>query len=90
VVVDRADGSNQGGQFPMIGGRVVTQDENPPVVDLHLEVSMRGMKPAVEYSYDFETALAKPEGERFLLTSVAGVAFDADGHDLADVLAYTT
>ena len=87
MVVGRAGGPDQGSQIPIIGERIVTQDENPPVVDLHLEVSMRGMKPAVEYSYDFETALPEPEGERFLLTSVAGIAFDADGHDLPKVLA---
>jgi hypothetical protein len=60
----------------------VAQDENSTVIDLYLEISMHGMEPAIEQSDDFEPALAEPESERFLLTSVTSMTFDADGHDL--------
>ncbi len=64
----------------------MAQYEDSTVIDLYLEISMRRMEPAVEQRDDFEAALAEPEGARFLLTSVTGMAFDTDGHDLRSLI----
>ena len=56
----------------------MAQNEDPAVVDLHLEVPMSGMEPPVEQLDDLEAALAEPKGARLLLAPVTGTAFDAD------------
>ena len=77
-------GSYQAGEVPFVGQGVVAQNEGPPVVDLYFEVPMSGMEPPIEELNDVEAALAEPEGARFLLAPVAGVAFYADGHEFSE------
>src|SRR5262252_2443051 len=80
VARGRNFGPDETRKLPLARRLVVAQNEQAAVVDLHLEVTMCGMEPAVEQIHDLEAALAEPERARFLLAAVAGVAFDVDLH----------
>src|SRR5688572_21259581 len=72
--------SHQRCQLPFARRAVVPQDEAPAVVNLHLEIAMRGIEPAVEDGDHCKARLAKGEAARLFFAPVPGVALDAYIH----------
>lgn len=71
-------------QLPIAGRAVVAQDEAPIVVDLDLEIAVRGIQPAVENLDHREAPFAERESAGLLLASMARVAFHPYFHTLIE------
>ena len=69
-----------GGKFPISARLIVSKDVQVSVIGVDFEPALRWREPAIGYSAHGEPALTKPERERLLFTSIAGVALDADRH----------
>src|SRR5918992_1225150 len=69
--------TDESGKLPVARCTVVPQDEAPPIVQLHLEIAVLRVEPAVEDLENGEARFTQGERARLFLAAVAGVALDA-------------
>src|SRR5690349_12725094 len=68
------------GELPDSAGGVEAQDKAPAIVDAHVEIAVRGVRPAVEDRGDGEPVRADVKGARGFVARKAAVAGHTDLH----------